>query len=132
MFASFVPSTNLLSSKRKCSFGRVPLLLDCLRHSSSNDLHTRFIVAKTVTSNGWQRCVEFGDMNLMFFSLHASMTVTLKRDPKLSPITANGPSPLSCGSKISQNRLEKVLASNHPLFVASNMVPIGASLIHAG
>ena len=134
MFASFVPSSSLLNSKGKCSFGRVPLLLDSLHHSSSNGLHTRFIGAKTATSNGWQRCVEFGGrvMNLIFFSLHALMTVALKWDPKLSPITANGSSSLSCGTKISKNHLEKVLASNYPLFVTSNLVPNAAPLIHAG
>ena len=134
IFVSFVPSTNLLNSKGKCSFRRVPLLLDSLHHSSSTDLHTRFIGAKTATSNGWQRCVEFDGrvMNLMFFYLHVLMTVTLKWDPQLSAITANGPSPLSCGIKISKNHLEKVLASNHPLFVVSNLVPNGTPLIQAG
>ena len=60
-----------------------------LHHFFRNILHTHFIGAKTATSNGWQKCVKF-----------VGRVMNLTWDPILSQITANEPSPLSCGSTI--------------------------------
>ena len=130
----FVASTRLFKSKGKCCFGRVPLLLDSLRHSSNKNLLTLFIGANTKTSNGWHICFEFGGKvkNLMFFSFHFWITLRLKCDPRLRAITANSPSSLSCGRRTSKNHLAKVCSSNQPLFVTSNVPGGGVPFILAG
>ena len=106
----------------KTVFGRFALDFDSRRQVSRMSFHSTFNGLKTATSNGWHKCVELGggQMNIISFVLHASITFAEKCDSKLSPIKTFFPGIREAtGKNCLKNHKSKVLISNHPLLVAS-------------
>ena len=96
-FSSLISINKRFKRRGKCCLGSVSFLCDSLCHSWSNALQHLFKGPNTAKSRSrdWHKCVELGTnvMNQMFFSTQTLITSSLKRDPMLSPIKANRPSP---------------------------------------
>ena len=125
IFSAFVSFRRRFKSSGKCCFGSVPFERLSLRHSFKRHLQLLFIVPKTAKSNGWHRCVEFGTNVVKRIFLFKQMLITssLKCDPRLSPIIANGPSPFKLGTKTLLNRFLNVRPSNQPESVQAKAEP---------